>query len=175
MKKSIVFLDFDGPLCVWGKSTNKHEQCPNKTKFNVDNMIKIPEDFTRGPYGSRLFTRRTAHPLWEGPVKALNKILTQTDSDIVISSTWREFFSLDQLKFIMNHFGIIQNPFDITPVRYFREDEIKEWMDTNSFNGNFCVIDDMCLDMFGDNFIQVKCDVGLDEEDAEKAIKILNR
>ena len=48
-------------------------------------------------------------------VKVLNEILEKTDADIIVSSDWRNNFTLEQLGEIFEWQGVIKKPIGVTP------------------------------------------------------------
>ena len=73
--------------------------------------------------------------------KALfNKLIEQTNADIVISSTWRLYHNLDELKHIWKIENMLGNIIDVTPCLYSetkfnapRGCEIEKWLRNNGF------------------------------------------
>lgn len=115
----------------------------------------------------------------------LNTIIEKTDADIVISSTWREFFRLNRLKQLFTQAGFLFSEKIIgeTPVhkRRFSElvhrcDEIHDWLESNHHTmSTFAIVDDNADAAIPGHFAQTDGDVGLTAELAEKLITILNQ
>jgi hypothetical protein len=63
-------------------------------------------------------------------VANLNKVCAATGADCVISSDWRKFHSLDDLKKILTDHGFTGSIIDVT-------DDNRIWVDTVNADGNF--------------------------------------
>lgn len=79
-------------------------------------------------------------------VKNLLEILTITGAKIVISSSWREDRTLNQLKLLFENNGLGDNIIDITPIHgdhEIRGSEIKAFLDRSDLKiDKFVIIDD---------------------------------
>ena len=116
-------------------------------------------------------------------ITALNKITEETGADIVVSSTWRVSFKLDELIYILKSAGIKGSIIGQTPIVRFsggrRGDEIYSWIyDASTEIGkkieHFVILDDNSdMDPVMDHLVQCKPDIGLTEELADKAIEML--
>lgn len=118
----------------------------------------------------------------------LGKIIDSTNCNIVISSSWRkrdlqstiEYLS-DDTQFFMNNmkFPFCHKIIGVTkrlPER-IRGLEIKKWIEDNNFFGNYVILDDD-TDMLEEQkayFINTHPLDGLNENDVEQVIKILNK
>lgn len=140
----IIFLDHDGPMVLRQKT-------------------KIPEVVTE-----------FAQVFDKDAVYALNEILLKTDAEIVVSSDWRLYFSLNQLKDIYRDVGIIKTPISVTPnywkkyknrdpkspfyskdpsIEEIRSQEIRSWVEKyNTKINHWVAIDDLNLNL--DNFVR---------------------
>ena len=108
-------------------------------------------------------------------VKLLNKLVTETNAKIVVSSSWRGDYALQT---IFSLAGIIEPIYGETPrlESRFRGEEIKFWLEKQSKPYKYVIIDDDS-DMFDDQkpyFIHTDYEFGLTKSDVDKAIKILN-
>lgn len=144
METKIIFLDVDGVL--------NSEQDGFSTDLETDKHLKL-----------------------------LEQLVKETNADIVLSSSWRmgfgRSFSLSNtLISRLKEHGL--SILDVTPER---EDgnrglEIKEWLDKNPVK-DILVLDDEEFDIgniFLNNFVKTNNEIGLQEEDVKKGIKILN-
>lgn len=125
---------------------------------------------------------RLYFPFWI--VGILNRIILETEAKIVISSMWRYRFTFQQLKDIFSLNGVDSNCIigttgivrstSLTMIVHAksRSDEIREWLEQHPDIEQFVILDDENIIGFDDNF--VKCDDGLDRNEAEKVIEILN-
>lgn len=126
----IIFIDIDGPLSygTWG-----------------DGPIKIDDTDITIPYA------------WiKEDCDALIEIIEQTNALLVVSSDWRKYYGINQLRMIFQHYGIYKyNVLDITThfnprqklsssSEFNRACEIQTWV--KSFKPtNWVAIDDMNL------------------------------
>jgi len=144
--KSIIFLDNDGVVCLsnnWGSRSKKIKNYINKFKdsSNIPSYIKM-DDFDIKS------------------VKLLNSILEETGADIVVSSDWKLYCTLDELKEMFTMYGVIKEPIDITPIiklefdknyytleelAKYRIIEIKDWLKNNTEVTKWVAIDDLLL------------------------------
>lgn len=171
--KKILFLDIDGVVC---------------TNFDLRQDYYLGSD-------NALFEWYTLDP---NCVQQLNEIVSCTNCDIVISSSWRKTFGIEELKdlFEQNGFLYSDNIVGTTGVFYdwikpglhvpsIRGLEIKVWLDLNvrktptGFTNNdftYCIVDDdtdMLLAQLS-NFVNTISTSGLTKENAQEIIRILN-
>ena len=149
----VIFLDFDGVL-------------------NSANYLLGYED-----YGVVIDPTRMG---------LLQQIVDATGAKIVLSTSWREHWGKElaecdstgmHINDIFKKYGL--QIWDKTPQLHTRrETEIKSWLDKHSEVKSFVVLDDRLLsaDYLKGHFIKTSNYFnGLDEEDVQKAIDILNR
>jgi hypothetical protein len=103
-KKSILFLDHDGVICLhnnWGGRQKKWEKF---RKLNPEVTL-----WESAPVNVRFddFDKKA--------VKVLNEVLEKTGSEIVVSSDWKLHASLDELGEYYLSQGISKKPIDMTP------------------------------------------------------------
>jgi hypothetical protein len=144
----IIFLDFDGVMCLsheWGgRKRKKHKFYklnPNSTEADMPASVKM-DNFNKGS------------------IDILNSILLETGADIVVSSDWKLYCSLDELKLMFQEYGIIKSPIDITPIflqyqsksGFSKEDlehnrisEIKDWLKQHPEITHWVAVDDLDL------------------------------
>ena len=96
------------------------------------------------------------------------------DVGVVISSTWRKIYSIDELKEILSVVGIpAERILEYTPVIHntIRGEEIKAWIQGQMFKSNFPITgiaildDDADMGKLGSYLVQTDVEVGLTEED----------
>lgn len=153
----IVFLDVDGVLnsqrvadrIGWGGHFNESEEA---THENVK-------------WGQSL-------------VDNLKEIVQKTGAQIVMSSTWRKFFSIEKFKEMFAVYNFNDAPvIDKTPGGYrSRGMEIDEWLADNPHVKQYVILDDYddFLPEQAQYYVETDPEVGLSEEDRDKAIQILN-
>jgi hypothetical protein len=132
----IIFLDIDGVL-----ATNE-EFLINKKNFRkkhyVAEHINIP------------------YPFNQGCVRVFNEILLKTNAEIVLSSDWRKYWTLNDLDIIFRFNGVVKSPIDITtndPVSMSwleknRANEINKHLTNNRDIEKWVVIDDLNMSGF---------------------------
>lgn len=109
-------------------------------------------------------------PFFEPSVKVLNQIISSTNCELVISSGWRRFYDLEQMREIFEWNQVQKVPTGFTQ-DYDKEDrqlppgkeiemlrcrEIISWLETYDANGRFswCAVDDMDLSFGLDKFVR---------------------
>jgi hypothetical protein len=132
MRRKIIFVDIDGPL-AWGTWR--------------DGRISLDE-------GSEVFT--IPYPWVEEDCQALQKICDETNAELVVSSDWKKYYSITQLRTIFQHYNIYSPVIDITThqnlwnkmsrpnAEWKRAAEITKWVKDNKIT-NWIAIDDMRL------------------------------
>ena len=117
-------------------------------------------------------------------MKHLKLIVDKTNAFIVISSTWRRFDSLIKLKQMFEPFGLFNRVIDTTPIRndndWGRGKEIEEWLNFKhpfswNINGFVILDDDTDMEPFMEHLVQTDSNIGLQEKDIEKCVKILDK
>lgn len=99
--KPIIFLDNDGVICLadnWGSRYKKTKAYANP---NPGNEQSIPVEFRFDNFDKKA-------------IKVLNEIITETDCEIVVSSDWRHFATLEELGEYYLSQGIIKKPIGYT-------------------------------------------------------------
>jgi hypothetical protein len=116
----------------------------------------------------------------------LKRLLLETGSDTVLTTTHRIHYSIETWKCIFNERGVLTNSISKLNSKSSinemldRASEIKEWFDSGGDKHNFVIIDDD-LSLSGlpavlkDRCVMTKSLIGLDEEATNHAIRILQR
>lgn len=168
----ILFVDIDGVLNheIWYQS----QECLNLSKQNIDDNRRYFAPFS---------------------VEMLNYIIEKTGAKIVVSSSWRHGRTVDQLKQLFSSNGIVGDVIDKTIDLKFmskidynysvpRGCEIKAWLEMNKgilgdkmHKAKYVILDDDSDMLFWqrNNFIHIDSYCGITPNNAEKAIKILNK
>jgi hypothetical protein len=146
-RKSVIFLDHDGVICLGSEFGSRFKKQKRSVAQTIaDGSIPINERFDN-------FNKKA--------IKVLNEILEKTDAEIVISSDWRRWATLEELGEFYESQGIIKKPIGLTKkVEEFEEFgglyhykgwyerarilEIKEWLKNNSVE-SWVAVDDMQL------------------------------
>lgn len=164
----VIFLDFDGVL--------------NSERTHMAYGMYGPK-FNRPGYSYN--PGLIDEPLLdEVAVGLLRRLIEDTDTKIVISSSWREHYTLEAFKGMFEHYYKWQNApiIDFTSIypsltgQNFRGNEITEWLDEHPEVTNFIVLDDNPVRLPKPNnkkFIQTCKDNGFQLKHFQKAKSIL--
>lgn len=155
-----IFLDIDGVL-----STDK------------EFMMSVVNFHKKKPYAREL---RIPYPFNNDCVKIFNEILEKTNSNIILTSTWRIIWDLDELDKIFKFNGVNKSPIDKTEqikrkmsssLSDDRQWEIKKYIENHNIT-KWVAIDDYNLKDLSPNFVQTNDIEGLKEKGIKK--KIIN-
>lgn len=118
-QKNIIFLDIDGVLnCQL--FFKKHYK---ETKKEISKQVKSKEIYRLDYYKSQICPER---------MDLLNNLCKETDSVVVISSTWRKGKTVEELKEILSYCGSTFEIIDKTEITgYERGTEISLWLKNN--------------------------------------------
>lgn len=113
--------------------------------------------------------------------KALEKIISSTSADILLTTSHKDTFTLNQWKNIFEKRNIKVGKIDKLPKNInhlSRKDEILKWFYANNNNQNFVIIDDdkslnALPDFLKNKLIQTSATVGLTNFLADEAIRKL--
>lgn len=135
--------------------------------LDFDGVLLTEESYLRNPNDPQ------AEPKC---VDVLNWILEQTRAEIVVSSAWRHFFALPDLRRLLAQWGVKGHAFDTTPdLNTTRGDEIKTWARLNlAPDAPLVAIDDDHRGLKGwPYFVQTTMTHGLTMREGRKARAIL--
>lgn len=148
----IIFLDIDGVICLsreWGSRMRKIKRWELEGGEGEPPVTIRLDDFNKMA------------------VDVLNDIILTSGADIVISSDWRLYATLDEMKDLFHQFGVIKDPIDFTPELQtvtkradIRVDEINLWLSNHPEVTNWVAIDDLDLSEL-DNFVKTREREGL--------------
>ena len=109
-------------------------------------------------------------------IENLNYLVNLTGSKVVITSTWRMYYTLTELKNLFRERGFIGHIVDVTNTGDTRGEEIVQWLNEHRID-NFVVIDDNIKDILNriPDCKVVKCNPlnGLDDVTFDKVLDIL--
>lgn len=144
----VIFLDHDGVICLGSEFGSRFKkQKKSVAEVVADNNIPVQDKFDN-------FNAKA--------IKVLNKILEETGAEIVVSSDWRIWATLEELGEFYELQGIIKKPITFTPrLKDFDEYsealfhykgwyerarilEIEHWLKNNPVDA-WVAIDDMSL------------------------------
>lgn len=100
----VIFLDHDGVICLspnYGTRFKKQKKLRKLNPFITDD--EIPWEFRFDNFDKKA-------------IKVLNEILTETDVEIIVSSDWRKYGTLEEMKSYYELQGIIKQPIAFTPI-----------------------------------------------------------
>jgi hypothetical protein len=126
-KKAVIFLDNDGVICLsnnWGSRVKKRK------KDKVSLMMNDPD--VEPKYRFDYFDKKA--------IKVLNQVLEETGAEIVVSSDWRLYATLEELGDYYLSEGIIKKPIGFTK-RYIgcdKPDEF-EWVRRTMYEQQRCI------------------------------------
>lgn len=150
----IIFLDNDGVICLsnnWGSRRKKQSKWGGR-KLSMTER-EIPLDYRFDDFDKKA-------------VKVLNEILEETGAEIVVSSDWRLFATLEELGEYYTSQGIIKKPIGVTKVigqfetpNYFpwsstydreqeRSLEIKQYLKENPHITHWVAVDDLHMGIY---------------------------
>ena len=156
----VIFLDNDGVICLsnnWGSRHKKQKKLGKDPVFDHNNQLPVEYRFDN-------FDTKA--------IKVLNEILEITGAEIVVSSDWRYYGTLEELGEYYTSQGINKKPIgftdmfkDIFPKEWsslrFRADvelersmEIQHWVDNHPEVTHWVAVDDlnMSIEFLGDRF-----------------------
>lgn len=113
-------------------------------------------------------------------VKALGRIIDATDASIVVTSTWKDFMTIDEFQMMWNVRRLPGEIIDATPtISKHRGDEIDAWLNAYGQPCDYVILDDIPFSEFNSehitHFVQVNPYDGLNVDLSERAIGILNK
>lgn len=135
----VIFLDHDGVMCLtsqWGGRFKKYEK-----------WCKI-----HGPTGEKLPVEFRFDNFDKKAVKVLNEILETTGAELVISSDWRLYCTLEEMQDLFEKYGVMKKPIGFTEyLRYgvfsssseSRAHEIKKRLSEHPEVTNWVAVDDL--------------------------------
>ena len=155
----VIFLDNDGVICLssnWG-SRHKKQKKWGKMKLSMS-MSSIPIEYRFDNFDVKA-------------VKILNEILEETDAEIVVSSDWQNFATLDELGEYYESQGIIKKPIGVTKeigdvdfekydkmpwnrdldLEQHRSLEILEWLEAHAEVTHWVAVDDLHMGIHVEN------------------------
>lgn len=150
---NIIFLDVDGVL------------------NSINNLIKVYEKTHRQHSGYN-------YPFDEECLNNLRFLVEETNSKIVITSTWRRHEkNIKVLLEKLDEYGLKDKVIGYTPIlNEKRGKEIKKFLDTLDYKTNFIILDDDTdMEDLITFLINTNPYFGLTKEDTDNGIKMLNK
>ena len=160
----VIFLDHDGVICLsnnWGSRFKK--QTKAKRKLSQD-VMTLPIDARFDNFDKKA-------------IKVLNEILEQTGAEIVVSSDWRIWCSVEEMGDYYESQGIIKRPIEFTAnvidqskvtwtrnwdLEGTRSLEIQDWLEQHPEVTHWVAIDDLNMGKTGVYYTEFEHEWGLD-------------
>ena len=111
----VIFLDHDGVICLsdnWGGRYKKQKKWGGR-KLSMTNR-EVPLEYRFDDFDKKA-------------VKVLNSILEETNADIVVSSDWKNYATVEELGLYYEQQGVIKKPIDFTPWSHQCDWHLKEY------------------------------------------------
>ena len=184
MKKVLVFLDIDGVICTYNSLSRIWESYMGKKWRDVADSDITPADYLK--------ELKLSHPhvdMFDWPfdrdccdnIHILQRSFPRVKIEYVISSTWRKYFELEELKQIFIYKGLLLNEMrGITDNLGARGDEILKWLkDNNEESTPYIVVDDEVADIKGivdsDRMVTTRFKTGFDNDKLKDAINKIEK
>ncbi|MDC0744568.1 HAD domain-containing protein [Polyangium mundeleinium] len=120
-------------------------------------------------------------------VERLNTIVKRTGARVVVSSTWREWNTVDRLRTLLAEEGFVGEVLDHTPILHPRTKrfpdpnpgqtrcmEIMQWIDARPERPErFVALDDLDLELLAAYHVKTESDMGLLDEHVELSVDLL--
>ena len=119
--------------------------------LDIDGVMATSND-----YGVSANNKWNAYRFDKKCVGVLNSILEETGADIILSSDWRHHYTLQEMKDIFAHNGIIKGPIGFTmrsinykadSLEWGRTEEIQHWLKSHAWKDDckWVAVDDLDL------------------------------
>jgi hypothetical protein len=154
----------DGPIAPWPSQ-------PCKLIFlDFDGVLN--SDLSVSQLGTR-------YKFWPASVKALNQLLSVSGALIVISSTWREHWTLKENAASLERAGLLRGRVvgKTCVSEGARGRQVDSWLKSAPYPvESFVILDDKDdMEMHRERLVQVDPSVGLGVEEGHRAAELLNR
>ena len=107
-------------------------------------------------------------------VAALNRIVQATGAEIVVTSTWREEYSPEELRELLTRWDVTGAVVGKTPLAETRGEEIQAWLQAHAVE-RFVILDDQSdMRPLQAHLVKTEAEPGLTQREAEMAIAHLN-
>lgn len=103
----------------------------------------------------------------------LQRVVSETGAQIVVSSSWRDVLTIDELRDIFSSYGLDAEIIGTTPPGHVRRDAIERWLAAHSEISRYVVLDDFDLDVWAEH-VRTDVNEGMSNDDATRAIEVLN-
>ena len=170
---NVIFLDIDGVL----QPLDSHERSKHDI---VELQERLSTECDEGYRDLSRYDIAAVYYDWDQEAVAnLKALCDQTPAKIVISSAWREFSTLEELKLLFRIQDLDRYVVGVTPElsRCTRDIEVEDYLLNRPAVQRFVVLDDAYLPNFKRRFPRefVYCQQKLDAECYEQAASVLTR
>ena len=150
--------------------------------MNKSKLIFLDVDGVLNSVEYAIKTRHNRGGTWvldPAAVLRLQSIVRATEASVVLSSTWRRIYTLDEFRHLLWIAGF-NDPIpviDKTPTLEFktlRGQEVEAWRIANKHVGKYICIDDDSDYLPSQRLVQTNSEYGLTEDDCDKCVAILN-
>lgn len=127
--------------------------------LDIDGCIATHKEYSTKKTSKRYLHDFQVYPFNEKCVEILNKILDETNAEIVLSSNWVLYFSLDQMQEIFKINGINKLPYDFVEqiaLKLSTSDEVNRGYSIDNYISqhnhqfrNYVIIDDLNIKQYG--------------------------
>lgn len=116
-------------------------------------------------------------PFEQELVNRVKYLVKESEAEVVISSTWRMVKEINPDWLAVNIGTWLKDALhkDWYTPKYggFRGNQINDWLRDHDYDGLFICIDDSSDFYDYQNLIHINCEVGIQEQDVEKALNVL--
>lgn len=161
----LIFLDIDG--------------CLNSDRY-MRSPLYLEETKDYNPHGMEIINKAHHTHLDPEAIRLVNLLVDKTGAEVILSSTWRNRYSIDEMNSMLAMRGATFKITGITPIFFSfrgRGGEIKDFLDDLGEEVSFVILDDVNQFHhydFEKEFIQTTEEDGLTMAHVERAIKVLN-
>ena len=157
---NVIFLDIDGVM----NNVYSSVKSRNSPEFEIIDSNGV-------------VTKVRDNLCWLG-FRVLNQIIDKTKAKVVLSSTWRKFYTKNEMNQIFKHYKFKGELIDYTPVMSGekRGTEIQKWIDDCELDiESFIIIDDD-TDMLHlrNRLIKTDAHFGLNHTHEDEAVALMN-
>ena len=175
----VIFLDIDGVL-----NSEAYTR-----KLEAKHRTLGHEDPPRPERDTTCDCFKLYHQIDRDAVARVNRLVAETSSKIVVSSSWRKLFDPPELERLLVEHGLVAEIIGATPDghnepemleifgpidRIFRGHEIDLWLRKHPEVARFVILDDGSdMEMHKNRLVQTDCEEGLLDDHVELALHVM--
>lgn len=142
----VIFLDHDGVICLSQQFGGRYKKQTKAKRKLSQSIMSLPVDCRFDNFDKKA-------------IQVLNQILEETGAEIVMSSDWKNWASVEEMGEYYEQQGIIKKPIDFTPREHdipetinwhpdwdlegTRSLEIQQWLKNNPEVTHWVAVDDL--------------------------------